>query len=100
MCVRKRGESVGCGVCSRLHINSCSSSDAGDVGDLLQRHTRQSTQLESFTAFGNKANNKLNQNASHAAFPMVTLTISPCSNVTLTFDFDFGLDRPVHGGYG
>jgi hypothetical protein len=36
--------------------------------------------------------------ASHAAFPMVTLKISPCINVTLTFDF--GLDQPVHRGYG
>jgi hypothetical protein len=38
--------------------------------------------------------------ASHAALPMVTLKISPYSNVTLAFDFDFGLDHPVHGGYG
>jgi hypothetical protein len=40
--------------------------------------------------------------ASHAALPMVTLKISPCTNVTLTFnfDFDFRLDHPVHGGYG
>jgi hypothetical protein len=38
--------------------------------------------------------------ASHAALPMVTLKFSPCTNVTLTFDFDFGLDNPVHGGYG
>jgi hypothetical protein len=37
---------------------------------------------------------------SHAALPMVTLTISPYTNVTLTFDFDFGLDQPVHGRYG
>jgi hypothetical protein len=29
---------------------------------------------------------------------MVTLKISPCINVTLTFDF--GLDQPVHRGYG
>jgi hypothetical protein len=36
--------------------------------------------------------------ASHAALPMVTLTISHCTNVILTFDF--GHDRPVHGGYG
>jgi hypothetical protein len=36
--------------------------------------------------------------ASHAALPMVTLKISPYTNVTLTFDF--GLDHPVHGGYG
>jgi hypothetical protein len=36
--------------------------------------------------------------ASHAALPMVTLTISPCTKVTLTFDS--GLDHPVHGGYG
>jgi hypothetical protein len=34
--------------------------------------------------------------ASHAALPMVTLKISPYTNVTLTFDF--GLDHPVHGG--
>jgi hypothetical protein len=38
--------------------------------------------------------------ASHAALPMVTLKISPWTNVTLSFDFDFGLDHPVHGGYG
>jgi hypothetical protein len=38
--------------------------------------------------------------ASHAALPMVTLNISPYTNVTFTFDFDFGLDHPVHGGYG
>jgi hypothetical protein len=36
--------------------------------------------------------------ASHAALPMVTLKMSPCTNVTSTFDF--GLDLPVHGGYG
>jgi hypothetical protein len=38
--------------------------------------------------------------ASHAALPMVTLNISPYINVTLTFDFDFWLDHPVHGGCG
>jgi hypothetical protein len=27
---------------------------------------------------------------------MVTLKISPYTNVTLTFDFDFGLDHPLH----
>jgi hypothetical protein len=37
--------------------------------------------------------------ASNAAFPMATLKISPYTNMTLTFDFDFGLDHPVHGGY-
>jgi hypothetical protein len=37
---------------------------------------------------------------SHAALPIVTLKISPCTDVTLTFNFDFGLDHPVHGGYG
>jgi hypothetical protein len=37
--------------------------------------------------------------ASHAALPMVTLKISPYTNATSTFDFDFGLDHPVHGGY-
>jgi hypothetical protein len=36
--------------------------------------------------------------ASHAALPMVSLKILPYTNVTLTFDF--GLDHPVHGGYG
>jgi hypothetical protein len=36
--------------------------------------------------------------ASHVALPMVTLQISPCTNVSLAIDFDFGLDRPVHGG--
>jgi hypothetical protein len=38
--------------------------------------------------------------ASHAALPMVTLKISPCINVTLTFDFHFGLEHPIHRGYG
>jgi hypothetical protein len=38
--------------------------------------------------------------ASHAALPMVTLKISPYTNVTLTFDYDFGLDHPVHGDIG
>jgi hypothetical protein len=38
--------------------------------------------------------------ASHAALPMVTLKISPYTNVTLTFVFDVGLDHPVHGVYG
>jgi hypothetical protein len=38
--------------------------------------------------------------ASHAALPMVALQISPYTNVTLTSDSDFGLDHPVHGGYG
>jgi hypothetical protein len=28
---------------------------------------------------------------------MVTLKISPYTNVTLTFDFDFGLEHPDHG---
>jgi hypothetical protein len=37
--------------------------------------------------------------ASHAALPMVNLKFSPFTNMTLTFDFDFGLDHPVHGGY-
>jgi hypothetical protein len=31
---------------------------------------------------------------------LVTLKISLYTNVTLTSDFDFGLDHPVHGGYG
>jgi hypothetical protein len=38
--------------------------------------------------------------ASRAALPMVTLKMLPHVNVTLTFNFDFGLDHPVHGGYG
>jgi hypothetical protein len=38
--------------------------------------------------------------ASRAALPTVTLKISPYTNITLTFDFDFGLDHIVHGGYG
>jgi hypothetical protein len=38
--------------------------------------------------------------ASYAALLMVTLKISAYTNVTLTFDFDFGLDHPVDGGYG
>jgi hypothetical protein len=37
---------------------------------------------------------------SHADFPMGTLKISSCTNVTLTYDFDIGVDYPVHGGYG
>jgi hypothetical protein len=37
--------------------------------------------------------------ASHAAFPLVTLSILPYINVTLTFDFDFGLDHLVHARY-
>jgi hypothetical protein len=36
--------------------------------------------------------------ASHAALPMVTLKISPCTNIILTFDF--GLNHLVHGRYG
>jgi hypothetical protein len=36
--------------------------------------------------------------SSHTALPIVTLKISPCSNVILTFDFDFGLDHPLQGG--
>jgi hypothetical protein len=39
-------------------------------------------------------------NALHAALPMVTLNISPYTNLTLTFDFDFGLAHPVHREYG
>jgi hypothetical protein len=38
--------------------------------------------------------------ASYAALPVVALKISLCTDVILTFDFDFGLDHPVHGGYG
>jgi hypothetical protein len=38
--------------------------------------------------------------ASHAAFPVVALKISLCTDVILTFDFDFGLHHHVHGGYG
>jgi hypothetical protein len=38
--------------------------------------------------------------ASNAALPIVTLKTSPCTNVTLTSDFDNGLDHPIHGGYG
>jgi hypothetical protein len=45
-------------------------------------------------------NSTLHFHASHAALPTVTLKISPCTNVTLTFDFDLGLDHPVHGRYG
>jgi hypothetical protein len=36
--------------------------------------------------------------ASHALLPVVTLKISPYTNVTLTFDF--GLDHSVHEVYG
>jgi hypothetical protein len=36
----------------------------------------------------------------HAALPMVTLKISQYTNDIFTFEFDFGLDYPVHGGCG
>jgi hypothetical protein len=54
--------------------------------------------------FGPRANSELVPkfhialHASRAALPMVTLKISPYTNVTLTFDF--GLDHPIHGGCG
>jgi hypothetical protein len=60
----------------------------------------------SVVLFGPRANAELVPkfhaalHVSYAALLMITLTISPYINVTLTFDFDFGLDRPVHGGYG
>jgi hypothetical protein len=38
--------------------------------------------------------------ASHVALPMVTLKISPYTNITLTFDFDFGLNHSVHRDMG
>jgi hypothetical protein len=38
--------------------------------------------------------------ASHAALPMVILKISPYTNVTLTSDFDFWLDRLFTGDMG
>jgi hypothetical protein len=38
--------------------------------------------------------------ASYAALPIVTLKISLYINVTLTFNFDFGLDHPVLRGHG
>jgi phosphoglycolate phosphatase-like HAD superfamily hydrolase len=38
--------------------------------------------------------------ASHAALPMLALTISPYTNVTLAFDFNFGLDHPVQRDMG
>jgi hypothetical protein len=38
--------------------------------------------------------------ASLAVLLLGTLKISPYINVALSFDFDFGLDHPVHGGYG
>jgi hypothetical protein len=31
---------------------------------------------------------------------MVKLQISPYTNMTSTFNFDLGLDHPVHGEYG
>jgi hypothetical protein len=37
--------------------------------------------------------------ASHAALPMVTLNILPYSTIILIFEFDFGLNHPVYGGY-
>jgi hypothetical protein len=36
--------------------------------------------------------------ASHAALPMVTLGISHCTDVTLNFDFYFGLEQPCSWG--
>jgi hypothetical protein len=38
--------------------------------------------------------------ASHGALPMVTLKMLPYTNMTLIFDFNFGLDHLLHGGYG
>jgi hypothetical protein len=38
--------------------------------------------------------------APHVAHPMAALKILPSTNVTLTFDFDFRLDHPAHGGEG
>jgi hypothetical protein len=38
--------------------------------------------------------------ASHAALSMVALEISPCTNVTLTFDVDFELDHLFMGDMG
>jgi hypothetical protein len=38
--------------------------------------------------------------ASHTAHSLITLKISPYINITLTFDFHFGLHHPVYGGYG
>jgi hypothetical protein len=49
---------------------------------------------------GPKTNAELVPKFHAAALPMETLKISPYTNVTLTFDFDFGLDDPVHGVYG
>jgi hypothetical protein len=40
------------------------------------------------------------KNSFQAALPMATINISPYTNVTLTFNFNFGLDHPVHAGYG
>jgi hypothetical protein len=72
-------------------------------GRSCDRPTRSSI---SVIFFGLRANAELVPkfhvalHASHAAFPMATLKFSPYTNVTLTFDFDFGLVHPVHGGYG
>jgi hypothetical protein len=69
--------------------------------------TGQLDQGFSVVFLGPRANAKLvpkfqdQLHASHAApSPIVTLKISPCTNVALTFDFDFGLDHAVHEGYG
>jgi hypothetical protein len=68
--------------------------------------TGQLEQVFSMIFLGPRANAELVPrfhvalHASHAALPMVTLKISPCTNVTLTFDFDFQLDDLVHGGNG
>jgi hypothetical protein len=68
---------------------------------------RPANSIKVFVVFlGPRANAELLPNFhvalhdSHAALPMVTLNISLYTNVTLTFDFDFGLDHAVHGGYG
>jgi hypothetical protein len=54
----------------------------------------------SVVLLGPRVNAELVLHASHSAIPMGTLKISTYTKVTLTFDVDFGLDQPVHGGYG
>jgi hypothetical protein len=67
---------------------------------------RQTRSMFCVVFLGPRANGKLVPKfhvalyASHVALPKVTLNISPYTKVTLTFYFDFGLDHPVHGGYG
>jgi hypothetical protein len=89
--IRARG--INAGLLARSHFASGRSCD---------RPTRSRFYV---VFFGSRANAELVPkfhvalHASHAALSMETLKMSPYTNVSLTFGFDFGLDHPVQGGY-